>query len=257
MGLLREWRRRRYLERTRDPRPWGETLERLPLLAGLAPHERQRLIALARLFLHEKSLEPVQGAVVDEETLCALALQAALPILHLGLDAYRGWVSLILYPAEFMAEFDEVDEDGIAHRVRRPLSGESWDSGPLILAADEIEAGGERDGYNVVIHELTHKLDALDGGVANGRPPLPRGIDPGRWSGGFGTAYARLEAQLEAGEEPLIDPYAAESPAEFLAVSVELFFELPHHLLRWEPELYPLLRDLFRQDPAARLDDIR
>ena len=257
LGWLRDRRRRRLIEEWREEAPlWRAAVAELPLLAGMDEEAFERLWTLSRLFLHEKSIEPAQGAELNEEQCRLLALQACLPILELGLDHYRDWVSLVIYPAEFVAEFDEVDEDGVAHRVRRPLSGESWDRGPVILAAHEIEEGRRRDGINVVIHEMIHKLDALEGGFSNGRPPLPRELPVEQWSSTLGAAFEDHAQRVDGGEEFWLDAYAAESPAEFLAVTGELFFELPHWLRDAYPEVYALYVLLFRQDPAERLADI-
>ncbi|MGE5028156.1 MAG: zinc-dependent peptidase, partial [Betaproteobacteria bacterium] len=49
-----------------------------------------------------------------------------------------------------------------------------------------------------------------------------------------------------------IDSYAAESPAEFFAVTSEAFFEIPHVLRREYPDVYRQLAEFYRQDPAAR-----
>jgi len=43
----------------------------------------------------------------------------------------------------------------------------------------------------------------------------------------------------------VIDPYAAESPAEFFAVLSEAFFEVPHTLLREYPEVYRQLAEFY------------
>jgi Mlc titration factor MtfA (ptsG expression regulator) len=51
-------------------------------------------------------------------------------------------------------------------------------------------------------------------------------------------------------QRPVLDPYGAEDPAEFFAVATEAFFLLPAELEKDEPELYAVLRDSFRQDPA-------
>ena len=257
IGWWRDRKRRRLIEQWRDEAPaWHASMARLPLLEGLTAAERERLWQLARLFLHEKSVETTRGASLDEEQRRLLALQASLPILHLGLDRYHDWVSVVIYPADFVSEFDTVDEDGVAHRVRRPLAGESWDRGPVILSAREIEEGLRRDGINVVIHEMVHKLDAEQGGLCNGRPPLPRTVEPRRWSDTLGAAYEDHRRRVDGGEEYWLDPYAAEAPEEFLAVTAELFFELPHWLRDAYPEVYELFALLFGQDPAARLPDI-
>jgi len=50
-----------------------------------------------------------------------------------------------------------------------------------------------------------------------------------------------------------IDPYAAESPAEFFAVGSEAFFETPERLSAAYPAVYRQFAGFFRQDPLARL----
>ena len=52
--------------------------------------------------------------------------------------------------------------------------------------------------------------------------------------------------------ETALDPYGAESPAEFFAVTSEAFFETPHVLQREYPDVYRQLAEFYRQDPAAR-----
>jgi Mlc titration factor MtfA (ptsG expression regulator) len=66
------------------------------------------------------------------------------------------------------------------------------------------------------------------------------------------AAYEHFCARVDAGEETAIDPYAAESPAEFFAVLSEVFFAEPVLLLREYPEVYALFRRYYRQDPARR-----
>jgi Mlc titration factor MtfA (ptsG expression regulator) len=56
---------------------------------------------------------------------------------------------------------------------------------------------------------------------------------------------------VEEEQETLLDPYGAENAAEFFAVATETFFELPEDLRDLHPELYEVLRDYYRQDPAA------
>ena len=122
----------------------------------------------------------------------------------------------------------------------------------MILSWADVEAGQERDGYNVVIHELAHKLDMLDG-AANGCPPLHAGMSPQRWAAVFSAAYDDLCRRVDAHEETAIDPYASESPAEFFAVASESFFERPDLLQADYAELYEQLVAFYRQDPLARL----
>jgi Mlc titration factor MtfA (ptsG expression regulator) len=49
-----------------------------------------------------------------------------------------------------------------------------------------------------------------------------------------------------------LQPYGATNPAEFFAVATEAFFDVPVALQANEPDLYDVLRDFYRQDPADR-----
>lgn len=257
-GLSRpfmRWWRTRHLSRERSrygARDWAMAWDALPLLQGLEADQAGRLKDLAVLFLREKRLEPVQGLELSASMRLLVALQACLPVLELGLEWYRGWYALVLYPAEFLTEHEQMDEHGLVWTRAEVRSGESWDQGPVILSWTDVEGGRVRDGYNVVIHELAHKLDLGDGAV-NGRPPLHPGMSGEEWTRVFTAAYEDLCRRDGSGEETPIDPYACESPAEFFAVVSEAFFELPDLLEGEYPEVYRQLRAFYRQDPLARL----
>lgn len=212
--------------------------------------DRQRLQRLALEFLADKALEPITDTDIDPPQALAIALQAALPVLNLGLDWYRGWHAVVLYPDEFRSRFTEVDEAGVVHEIEDWRGGESWTSGPLILSLADVAAGGQGEGYNVVIHECAHKLDQLDGD-ANGCPPLHPGMDRAAWGDAFSGAFKHLGRRALRRLETVLDPYAAESPAEFFAVASEMFFDDPPHLKRGYPAVYAQLALFYRQDPAA------
>lgn len=255
MRALTRWWRSRLIERERariDLADWERVREALSVLDDLTPPETTALEELALLFLRDKRLEPVQGLELTTPMRLAVALQACLPILELGLDWYRGWYAVILYPDEFIPEHEVMGDDGIVWTERAVKSGEAWEQGPIILSWADVEAGLERNGYNVVIHELAHKLDLLDGG-ANGCPPLHAGMSPKAWAETFSTAYQDLCRRVDAGEETPIDPYATESPAELFAVVSEYFFERPDLLNAEYPGVYAQLRLFYRQDPLARM----
>jgi hypothetical protein len=237
----------------------GELFQRaaasLPVLAGLNAAELERLGSLVARFLQEKSLEPVDGLALSGMQRAVLAAQACLPVLNLGLDWYRGWSAVIVYPGEFVPQHEEVDEAGVVHLRHEPRSGESWERGPVILSWSDVEASGQRHGYNVVIHEMAHKIDMLNGDP-NGFPPLHRDMRVKDWTRSFEAAFADLNRRLETGEETAIDDYAAEDPGECFAVFSEYFFELPHLLRREYPDVYAQLALFYRQDPTARLGEL-
>ena len=220
------------------------------MLAHWSANDRERLRELAARFLAEKAIEPVDGFSVEPAQRLVLALQAALPVLNLGLEWYRGWHAVVLYPDEFRSRFEEVDEAGVVHEIEDWRGGESWAAGPLILSLADVEAGGQGDGYNVVVHECAHKLDQLDGD-ANGCPPLHAGMDRAEWSEAFSGAFRDLGRRSRRRLRTVLDPYAAESPGEFFAVASEAFFDDAPTLARGYPGVYQQLRAFYRQDPAS------
>ncbi len=229
---------------------WQAAFARVPMLTNWSAADRQRLQRMALAFLSDKALEPVADAAPEQAETLALALQAALPVLNLGLDWYRGWHAVVLYPDDFRSRFDEVDQAGVVHQVEAWRSGESWSAGPLILSLAEVAAGGQGTGCNVVVHECAHKLDHLDG-HSNGHPPLHAGMDGAAWTEAFAGAYRDLGRRTLRRLHTALDPYAAESPAEFFAVASEAFFDQPPSLKHGYPAVYRQLALFYRQDPAA------
>ena len=249
---IKNWRRRYILRHAVLPEEaWRAAVSALPLLRGLSEEEMERLRELATLFLNEKQLVAAGGFSLDDDTRIKIAAQACLLILNLGLDSYAGWASVIVYPGEFVPEHEFMDEAGVVHVVRDAMLGESWERGPVVLSGADAVRGGGHDGVNVVIHEFAHKLDMLNGAM-NGFPPLHREMSSERWAQAFTAAFADFCARAESGMETALDPYGAESPAEFFAVTSEAFFETPQTLKQEYPDLYRQLAAFYRQDPATR-----
>lgn len=248
MGLFDWFRRPR--STTIADELWAKTLAALPFIANLAVDEQKDLKLLVEQFLAEKEFSTGGGLQLTDEICVSIAAQGCLPILKLGLAAYREWVGIVVYPNEFVVPRHIEDESGVVHEYTDVLSGEAWQGGPLIISWRDVQMAG--DGYNVVIHEFAHKLDMLNG-EADGMPALHSGIDADEWERVFLTAYDDFCHRVDSGEETIIDPYASDDPAEFFAVLSECFFELPDVVNREYPALYALLERYYRQDPLARL----
>lgn len=229
------------------PEQWNRVEVRLPFLAYLPPGELPTLRQMALEFLAEKEVHGAEGLVVTDDMLLSIALQACLPVLHIGLDAYAGWVGIVVYPGDFVIPRSIVDEDGVVHEYDDEVLGEAWEGGPVILSwSDDDEA---LDGINVVIHEFAHKLD-MGNGEVDGFPALPPDMNPEAWVAAFQPAYDDFCQRVDDGEDTALDPYGADHPSEFFAVMSEAFFETPG-LLRLEyPAVYAQLARYFRQDPA-------
>lgn len=246
---FRAWRRRRV---ARDYRVggelWASVEARLPFLAYLPQADRERLRQMALEFLADKEMSGAHGFRLTDRIRLGIALQACLPVLNLGLEWYRGWVGIVVYPGDFVVPREIVDEAGVVHAFDDHVVGEAWEGGPVLISW--FDRPEDANGMNVVIHEFAHKLDMLAGAV-DGVPPLHEGMSRRAWTDAFRRGYRDFCEHVDRGEETWLDPYAAESPSEFFAVSVEAFLEMPLWLRADLPEVYEQLRLFLRQDPAG------
>ncbi|MET0329298.1 MAG: M90 family metallopeptidase [Luteimonas sp.] len=206
---------------------WSAAVDRLPWVRALDSTRRERLRALTALFLHRKSITPVAGLQLDDRARLTLAALCCLPLLEFGEEGLHGWSQLIVYPDAFRVNRNHVDAAGVMHEWDDELIGEAWESGPLVLSWADVEADiAEPDaGFCVAVHEMAHKIDALDG-VLDGTPPLPRDWQRA-WAQDFQRSFDAFVARVDAGEDLPIDPYAAEAPEEFFAVCSEYHFSAP------------------------------
>jgi Mlc titration factor MtfA (ptsG expression regulator) len=246
---LSAWLRRHRAERLEIPDSlWHQVEAGLPFLGHLNPDERTRLRELARQFIAEKQWSGAQGLRLTPDIQVAIALQACLPILHLGLDWYAGWVGIVVYPGDFVIPRRMIDEDGVVHEYDDEVMGEAWYGGPVLISW--YEHPEDADGINVVIHEFAHKLD-MKSGDADGLPPLHAGMSRRRWIEVMSAAFEDFQRRVDGGEETPLDPYGAELPTEFFAVASEAFFETPELLNSEYPEVYEQLCSFYRQDPRT------
>ena len=116
---------------------WTATLAALPFAARLTAPERERLRSLAGDFLRNKEMAGAAGLELTAAMQVSIAAQACLPVLKLGLEWYRGWNSIVVYPGEFLVPRRVTDDDGVVHEYSEPITGEAWDGGPLGLKPGE------------------------------------------------------------------------------------------------------------------------
>ena len=243
--IIKDWREQRILDNSEfTTADWRQAAKRIVILDRLSEKDLTRLFELATLFLDDKSITGAQGFEITDKVRLSIALQACLPILNLGLEWYKGWSSIIIYPGSYKSATKTVDEFGIIHEGTQHRSGEAWLRGPVILSWKDAKHSGERDGHNVVIHEFVHKLDMLNG-RANGFPPLQPDMDPTRWTEIMSRDFEDFQKHRKSG----LDRYGATNPAEFFAVLSEVFFETPQKLFDAYPDIYDIMVKFFQQTP--------
>ena len=251
-SLLKQHRRER-LRRRPFPKAWLALIQRhVVFFRRLSASDRAELLGHVQIFLAEKRFEGCGGFTITDEVRVTVAAQACLLLLHRKTDYFPELLTILVYPLTYMVEEkrqvgEHLWEEGTVSRL-----GETGRRmGSLVLSWDAVKYGAAdpSDGKNVVLHEFTHQLD-FENHAADGMPGLATREQQLAWAAVMRSEFASLRAADESGIPTLLDTYGAKDPAEFFAVSVEAFFELPRALRARYPKLYEQLRNYFQQDPV-------
>ena len=244
---------------------WHDAIKKMPMINRYSRHERVKLRVLATQILRKKKFHPVQGMQLTDEIVVMLATQVAIviygletPEKDLALDWIRNWHKIIIYPAAFRNGRENlIGYDGFLVSWAGVESGETSYQGEIVIDWHDNRPHELQEHANqVLMHELAHKLDMLDGYV-NGHPPLHSKMSETNWLIAFEDAYEQLNLQISHGKQTAINPYAATSPAEFFAVATEYFFEAPQTLHKIYPKVYEQLVTFYRQNPLKLNDDFK
>ncbi len=238
---------------------WDEVLHSYPFLAALPFTEQRRLHSLSSQFLAHKEFTGAHGLQVTDAMAVAIAAQACVPVLHLGLKFYDDFRGIVVHPGAMLARRQVTDAAGVVHHYSEVLAGEAMELGPVTLSWEDVATSGRlaERGQNVVIHEFVHKLDMRDG-QANGCPPLPSRAAKAAWQKTMQTSFDAFRESVVMHERfgadaPWLDSYGAQSPVEFFAVAAEAYFV---NRKRFEQDFLPLTAlfdQFFRpQKPADR-----
>lgn len=245
------------------PEPlWQATLARYPFLGRAAGSGIGQLRRLTERFLAQKEFSGAHGLEITDEMAVAIAAQACLPVMYLGLNWYDDFTGIVVHPGAMRARRQRVDAAGVVHAYTEDLTGEAMDSGPVTLSWADVagisthasaDGSSLEAGYNVVIHEFVHKMD-MRSGEADGCPPLPTRALRTRWPQVMQSSYDQFREQVSRAERfgappPWLDSYGATAPAEFFAVASEAFFMNPERLVQDFPEMTALLAAFFRNEP--------
>ena len=235
---------------------WLPTLLRYPFLARRSVAELQQLRGMIVQFLQNKEFTGAHGLKVTDEMAVAIAAQACIPVLHLGLRWYDDFKGIVVHEGAMLASREKTDHAGVVHRYSEALLGEAMLGGPVTLSWEDVASAGEaaEAGHNVVIHEFIHKIDMRDG-MADGCPPLPSRKAHTAWHSVMQPAYDRFCEQVAmarrfGAQAPWLDAYGATAPAEFFAVSCEAYFVNRDRFTQDFPDLTALFDQFFQPGKA-------
>lgn len=248
------WLRRRRRVPALPDALWTATLARYPFLGQRGAQDQQRLRDLSAEFLARKEFHGAGGLAITDEMALAIAAQAVLPVLNLGLGWYDDFVGIVVHPDEVVARRSTMDEAGVVHDWDEVLAGEAMEGGPVMLNWHDVKEAGVSAaiGFNVVIHEFVHKIDLRDG-APDGCPPLPSRGARRQWLDVMERAYRRFREDVVKAERfgeprPWLDDYGATAIDEFFAVACEAYFVNRERFTAEFPEL-TVLFDGFYQAP--------
>ncbi|RLD24482.1 MAG: DgsA anti-repressor MtfA [Bacteroidetes bacterium] len=99
------------------------------------------------------------------------------------------------------------------------------------------------DGVNLGLHEMAHALK-LENIIQNGEHHF---FDLKEYKKWLSLAADEMD-KIRKGEDSLFREYASVDEDEFFATGMEVYFEQPHKLFDYNPELYKTLSNLLHQD---------
>lgn len=246
-------RRRERIRETLFPETWKQLLhDTVPLYSKLPVEDLEELHGHIHVLLSEKHFEGAGGIEVTEGMKLTICAHAALLLLHRETDYFPKLITILIYPGAYQVTTRIQTDRGVFSEAVETRAGESWTSGTLILAWEDIEwdLASIPATRSVVLHEFAHQLDA-GSGVMNGAPILSDRELQHDWPNALSDAYERLSRTTRQHEHTLLRPYGAKNPPEFFAVATEAFFLYPVELQRGEADLYSALCHYFKQDPAS------
>ena len=205
----------------------------------------------------ERRFAGCKGLAVTEEMKVTIAAQAAL--LLLGNEGYYfdRVTAFLIYPDKLILPpaglRPSAENEGFDERI---VLGVAYQVGGITLSWPDVLDGGRTadDGDNVVLHELAHHLDGLDGAMG-GSPPGLSAEQQDRFQLAIDREMVQLRRDLAQGLPTVLSPAAAENNAELFAYGTTAFFEQPHELHEQFPRLFGGLMEFYKVDPRRWFKD--
>jgi Mlc titration factor MtfA (ptsG expression regulator) len=252
MWPFKQWRRK-ILSKKTFPLAWLSTISaNCAIYRKLTAYDKKELHRHILIFLEEKRFVGCGGLEITDDIKLTIAAYACILLLHRKTDYFPGLHSILVYPAAYVAKETRHLPGGVIEEGYDVRLGESWPNGSVVLSWNDVkrDAADLRFGRNVVLHEFAHQLDSSFG-KGDSSAVLKRPSAFAKWARVLYKNYVKLQQDLDVNKNTLLDPYAAQGPAEFFAVATENFFTRPKELKKSYPDMYRELKNFYHQDPVT------
>ena len=207
----------------------------------LPAESKKRFEKKVNQFIRTKQFIPRNLSKVTDEMKALIASAAVQLTFGLPKVSLRHFNKIIVYPDDYYSVINRQHHKGEVN-PRLNAIVVSW------RAFVEGYANPD-DGINLGLHEMAHALK-LENIIQNGEHHFFELGEYEKW-----LALAKKEMDnIRNGGESIFREYASVDEDEFFATGMEVYFEQPHKLLDYNPELYKTLSNLLRQDTIQLYD---
>jgi len=245
--FTRKYRRRKKIASMDFPKEWDAILNaNVSYYSNLDDEDKKRFKQEVLIFLNEKTIRGIETDV-DDKCKVLVAASGIIPVFSFPEWEYDNLSEILIYPKNFNEDYDFTGKD-------RNILGLVTSSGStMILSKPSLYQGfaNANDKLNVGIHEFIHKVDGLDGAVDG----IPAKLADKKAQKELYDIMIKETENIKKGKSD-INPYALTNSAEFFAVVSEYFFENPQIMSQKHPDLYRVLKKIFRQDSLSLVKSV-
>ena len=190
------------------------------------------------------------GLTLTDEMRVTIAAHAALLVLEIGYAADDDISSIIVHASTIFLTGEQPGPiPGSRSDETVELIGEAHHKGPVLLSWDAASTRLDtRKAATTSSSTSSPIVSTCSTGWSMARRSSRTCAARQRW---IDVCTAEFHALRSGAPDDLLSDYAAKSPGEFFAVATEVFFTRSDVLRTHKPDLYLVLSDFYRQDPAG------
>tara|TARA_R110002050_G_scaffold147017_1_gene272653 strand:- start:32576 stop:33403 length:828 start_codon:yes stop_codon:yes gene_type:complete len=192
------------------------------------------------LFVRAKDFYGQHGLEVTDEMRVLIAATGVQITFGFKFFQLPRFTKIFIFPEEYYSRITKKKHKGEVHPMGRVIKL-SWNN---FLKGFENPS----DGINLGLHEMTHAMSLENSFASNG---VSNFINPSAYRVWHKLAVTEMNI-IRTTNNSIFRKYAATNIEEFLAVSVEVFFEQTVQFYEYNPMLYKATCNLLGQDTLPR-----